>query len=75
MIADEWRELCEAIRDTAEGYAATDPANAWRYREEAAAFCAKGTPADDFELKVREHEAELSKRGWTARFRASGGGP
>ena len=72
MIADDWRDLCETVRDAAEGYAATDPAHAWAYRQEAARFGQSEPPGDAEELARREADALTLRRRWSLRFRRGG---
>jgi hypothetical protein len=71
VIEDGWRKLREAVRDLADGYAGTDPRNAYRYRDEAAEFCGLLTPADRREFEARQEEAETLRRCWSARLRRS----
>ena len=68
VVADEWENLRTLIRDMAEGYAATDPTQAFLYRREAFDFWHLEAPTDDYRLKVRRHEAELLKQLWTRRI-------
>ena len=67
-VEDDWRDLSETIRDTAEGYAATDPSHAWCYRDEAAEFCDQAAPADVAELNRRETQAATLRRRWADRI-------
>jgi len=67
----EWCDLCQAMRDMAEGYAATDSINGWLYRSEASQFCDEGTPADDHELALRRAIAATLRQRWAARLAAA----
>ena len=69
VIEDDWRELCDTTRDVAEGFAATDPNHAWKYREEAEGFARLAAPLTSDELLIREAEARDLKQRWTERFR------
>jgi hypothetical protein len=69
VIEDDWLELCETLRDTAEGFASTDATNAWQYRAEADEFRARPQPADTDELLIREAEAQTLRQRWSERFR------
>lgn len=69
VFADDWRELCETVRDTAEGFAATDPSDAWLYKSEASAFCAQPEPVDRDEFGRLEAEAATLRQRWSERFR------
>ena len=72
MIADDWNELCETLRQMAEGYASTDPTNAWQYRQDADEFCALKSPIDEGSLTLLEAEAAAVKLRWGNRLRDSG---
>lgn len=69
VLCEDWQELCETVRDTAEGFAATDPGIAWIYRAEAGEFCAQSEPNDVAEFSRREFEAALLRQSWSTRFR------
>lgn len=72
MIADDWKELCETLQQMAEGYASTDPINAWLYRQEAEEFCSLKSPVDEDSLVLLEAAAETVKLRWGTRIRDSG---
>ena len=72
VIADDWKELCETLQHMAEGYATTDPINAWLYRQEAEEFCSTKTPVDEDSLVLLEVAAETVKLRWGKRIRDSG---
>lgn len=69
VATDGWMGLRRAVRDLAEGYAGTDPANAYRYREEAVAYLASPRPVDDDEFAARQREADALRQTWAARLR------
>lgn len=69
MIGEGWKGLREAIRDMAEGYALTDPPNAYRYREEADRFRNLPEPANTETFMDRQSEAEELRRLWQSRYR------
>ena len=69
MARDGWTALREAVRDLAEGYAVTDPPNAYCYREEAVAFVMRPRPADSAEFLVRQEQAEALRGTWATRLR------
>jgi len=61
-------DLCDKIRDMAEGYALTDPRYAWQYRQEAEEFCrAEPTQTAD-EHEVREALAKTLRSRWGERI-------
>ena len=66
---EEWWELCDTMLQTAEGFAATDRANAGVYRQQAADFAALDRPADAAELELREALAHTIRLGWSDLFR------
>lgn len=73
-VSDEqWRELTQAVRDTAEGYASTDPGRSWAYRDEADRFCRLDPPATAESLAERRAEAATLRRAWRERLNRRNG--
>ena len=67
-MVDEWEELRQTVQSVAEAFAATDPPNAWQYRQEAADFCAQRAPESEDSLVAREREAEALRQRWKERI-------
>ncbi|HEX6985769.1 MAG TPA: hypothetical protein VF170_10340 [Planctomycetaceae bacterium] len=67
-LEEAWHVLCESVRDCAEGYAATDPSNAYLYRRDAEWFCDKDAPRNDEELLDRHAQAAGLRESWGALF-------
>jgi hypothetical protein len=65
---DKWADLCQKLRDAAEGYAVTDSELAWRYREEADDFCRLKKPLHRAELEIREVLAKSLQLRWGERI-------
>ena len=73
VFAKDWVKLCDSIEQAAEGFAATDAANAWVYRREAHDFACLSPPQTSEELTIREAEAATLRRRWSERLRQSQG--
>ncbi len=73
VVGERWLELCTGLRELAEGYAATDPSNAWRYRQEVDEFIGLTPPHDAATHALREAEADAIRRRWGSRLRRHGG--
>ena len=67
---EQWRVLVELVHDSAEGFATTDPDNAFFYRREARKFCSRVAPCFGGELTDRFAEAADLREKWGARLAA-----
>lgn len=65
---EQWRVLTEAVRDSADGFAATDPINASYYRRDAELFCDRQPPHDEEETSERFADAAGLRERWADRF-------
>ena len=65
---EQWQLLAEVMHDSAEGFATTDPDNAFFYRREARQFCSRCDPSDDEEVSERYSEAAALRERWSDRF-------
>ena len=65
-VNESWRLLCGHVRDCSDGYAATDPRNGWRYRQDADRFCDRLAPTSDDGLFERHAEAAALRERWGA---------
>ena len=70
-MREEWWELSDMLIQAAEGFAATDPPNAWVYRQEASDFAVLDPPADADELAALEARAQAIRLGWSDLLRRS----
>ena len=71
VSARDWVKLGEAMTQSAEGFATTDPVHGYLYRREAREFCELDAPADADELALREAYAATVRQRWAERL---GGG-
>ena len=65
---ETWDALSEAVRDCAEGYAATDPRNGSLYRRDAELFCGRLPPHGQEEVHDRFAEAAGLREQWGIRL-------
>ena len=65
---DDWSQLRQTMLDMAEGYAATDPLNGWRYRQEVAAFVGLEPPADAVAWNAARSAAISLQNVWSKRI-------
>ncbi len=71
VSAKDWLKLIEAMTQSAEGFAMTDPVNGYLYRQEASEFRELNTPADADELAVRAAYAATVRQRWAERLRGA----
>ena len=63
-----WRVLTELVWDAAEGFAATDPADAFHFRRDADRFCDRTPPRDDEDVADRYADASDLREAWAGLF-------
>ena len=63
-----WQALAESVRDSADGFASTDPRNGSLYIRDAELFCDRHAPPDEDGVCDRFAEAADLRERWGERF-------